>query len=231
MPSVAQNRARKKAAKAYAIEHYITIPKGFGWQAGRIGKPARELVRRIQQHAFPKQAPTGLFDTRTLALLFPQKPIGIRALAIAEKELGVTEQPPNSNSGPRVREYQSSTNPGVTGFPWCASFVTWCLRQAGWKVTFSQMAYVPAWIAAAHSGKYPLYVVTAKEAIAGDVVTYDWNNDSIGDHIGFVTSSPDTAGNFTAREGNTSAASNSNGGTVANTTRNVSDVACFIRLK
>lgn len=231
MPSVAQNRRRKKAAKVYALAHGITIPKGFGWQVGRVGKPARELVRRIQEHAWPKQAPTGIFDTRTIELLFPSKPIGTKAVAIAHGELGVKEDPPNSNSGKRVRQYQNSTNPGQTGFPWCASFVTWCLREAGWKVTFSQMAYVPAWVAAAHTGKYGLMVVSKADAVEGTVVTYDWGKDGIADHIGFVLTPPDTAGNFTAREGNTSAGNNSNGGEVQDRERNITDVVCFIRVK
>lgn len=231
MPSVAQNRKRKKAAKAYADTNHIPLPKGFGWQGPRVGKPARELVRRIELHAWPKQAPTGTFNTRVLALLFPARPVGVRAVEVAGTQLGVKEHPPGSNSGPDVEVYQHCTNPGTTGFPWCASFVTWCLRQAGWKVYFSNQSYVPAWIEAAHSGRYPLMVVSRSEVVRGDVVTYDWNNDVVGDHIGFVLTSPDTAGNFTAREGNTSAGNNSNGGEVQDAQRNVSDVACFIRLK
>lgn len=230
MPSVAQNRKRKKAAKAYATAHGLPIPKGFAWQPGRIGKPARALVREIQRYAWPKQAPTGEFDVRTLALLFPPESVGLKALAIAGKELGVKEDPAGSNSGPRVREYQHSTNPGQTGFPWCASFATWCLREAGWKVTFSQMAYVPAWVSQAHAGKSNLMVVSASQTIPGDIATYDWNNDRIADHIGFVLTSPDTAGKFTAREGNTAEGNDSNGGEVMERSRTVADVCCFIRI-
>jgi hypothetical protein len=230
MPSIAQNRKRKKALKAYAIMNYISIPKGFAWQGPRVGKPARELIRRVQHHVWPNQAPTGLFDTRTLALLFPPKPFGPVAVVIAGRELGVKEEPAGSNSGPRVREYQNSTNPGVTGFPWCASFVTWCLRQAGWKVTFAQMAYVPAWVAAAHSGKYPFYVIPASEVDEGDIACYDWNHDRVADHIGFVLTKV-VSGAFKAREGNTSVSSNSNGGEVMDRDRTLADVQCFIRLK
>lgn len=231
MPTIAQNRRRKKAAKVYAFAHGITIPKGFGWQTGRIGKPARELVRRIERYKWPTLPPTGEFNERILALLFPAAPVGVRALAIAGKELGVKEDPPDSNSGPRVRQYQNSTNPGQTGFPWCASFVTWCLRGAGWKIVFSQQAYVPAWVANAHSSKNSLFVVSRYDVVEGDVVTFDWNNDGIADHIGFVRSRPDAVGKFKTREGNTSAGSNSNGGEVEDRDRNVTDVCCFIRVK
>lgn len=231
MPSLAQNRKRKKAAKEYALTHYITIPKGFAWQPGFVGKPARELIRRIQLHAWPKQAPTGTFDTRTLALLFPAKPVGLRAVAIAGTQIGIKEHPAGTNTGPAVVIYQHATNPGQTGFPWCASFVTWCLRQAEWKVSFASMAYVPAWVAAAHSGKYPLMVIAKSEAEEGDIVTYDWDNDTVADHIGFVLSKPDGNGKFNAREGNTAVGNDSNGGEVMDRQRSTHDVCCFIRLK
>lgn len=229
MATPAQNIRRKKAAKAYAIQHKIPLPKGFSISPW-VGRPARALVRKIQAYAWPKLAPTGEFDTKTLALLFPPLPVGYRALRTAETQIGVKESPANSNSGPKVREYQNSTNPGTTGFPWCASFVTWCLRKNGWKVKFSNMGYVPSWIAEAHAGRNGLQVIPAKEAKAGDIATYDWEHDSIGDHIGFVKTPVDASGNFYAVEGNTSAGNNSNGGEVQERQRNVHDVAAFIRI-
>ncbi len=50
-------------------------------------------------------------------------------LGVARGEVGVIEVPRGSNSGPRVRVYQSST--GAYHAPWCASFVQWCLKQVG----------------------------------------------------------------------------------------------------
>lgn len=64
--------------------------------------------------------------------------IMFRALQIAAEEVGVTEQPPGSNGGPRVNEYLV----GVDGRgdwlldlnpenrPWCARFVAWCIARA-----------------------------------------------------------------------------------------------------
>lgn len=52
-------------------------------------------------------------------------------LKIALGELGVHESPPRSNSGWRVREYQSHTFLGGTGWPWCAAFVNWVFDKAG----------------------------------------------------------------------------------------------------
>ncbi len=52
-------------------------------------------------------------------------------MAIAKREIGVVEDPKNSNTGARVREYQRSTNLSGTGWPYCAAFVCWCVQQWG----------------------------------------------------------------------------------------------------
>ena len=48
--------------------------------------------------------------------------------SVLEKEIGVMEEPPGSNDGPRVREYLASA--GIHDpEPWCASFINWgCLK-------------------------------------------------------------------------------------------------------
>ena len=59
-----------------------------------------------------------------------------KAIEIASGEVGVTEDPPGSNRGPRVGVYQAVTSlardPAYrTGWPWCAAFVQWVWTQAG----------------------------------------------------------------------------------------------------
>ena len=59
-----------------------------------------------------------------------------KAIEIASGEVGVTEDPPGSNRGPRVGVYQAVTSlardPAYrTGWPWCAAFVEWVWTQAG----------------------------------------------------------------------------------------------------
>lgn len=49
-------------------------------------------------------------------------------LAVARPEVGVHEVPLGSNSGSRVRQYQSAT--GAYGAPWCVSFAQWVFKQA-----------------------------------------------------------------------------------------------------
>jgi cell wall-associated NlpC family hydrolase len=56
---------------------------------------------------------------------------GLRALAVAEREIGVTEQPPGSNDGPRIAQYRSAVAGSYAGAPWCAYFVSWAAAQAG----------------------------------------------------------------------------------------------------
>lgn len=48
--------------------------------------------------------------------------IAQRIIAVAEAELGVTEQPPGSNRGQRVEHYQSFDWLTGGGYAWCVSF-------------------------------------------------------------------------------------------------------------
>lgn len=56
---------------------------------------------------------------------------GARMVAIAETQLGQTEQPPGSNESPAIAEYRSATEGAIPGAPWCAYFASWVARQAG----------------------------------------------------------------------------------------------------
>ena len=50
-------------------------------------------------------------------------------IAAAEEAKGVREQPRNSNRGPQVEAYLSSTGT-PPGYSWCCAFVYWCFEQA-----------------------------------------------------------------------------------------------------
>jgi CHAP domain len=52
-------------------------------------------------------------------------------VAVAESQLGQTEQPPGSNEGPAIAQYRSATAGAAPGEPWCAYFASWVARQAG----------------------------------------------------------------------------------------------------
>jgi hypothetical protein len=56
---------------------------------------------------------------------------GARIVAIAESQIGQTEQPPGSNESPAIAQYRSATAGAVPGAPWCAYFASWVASQAG----------------------------------------------------------------------------------------------------
>jgi hypothetical protein len=55
---------------------------------------------------------------------------GAGALAAAQSQVGVSEQPPGSNDGPQIAEYRTATAGSGVG-PWCAYFTSWAAAQAG----------------------------------------------------------------------------------------------------
>ena len=55
---------------------------------------------------------------------------GAKALAAAQAEVGVAEQPPGSNDSPRIAGYRRATAGSGVG-PWCAYFTSWAAREAG----------------------------------------------------------------------------------------------------
>jgi hypothetical protein len=55
---------------------------------------------------------------------------GAQMVALAQAELGVTEQPPGSNNSPRIAEYRTATAGSGVG-PWCNYFVSWIAKQSG----------------------------------------------------------------------------------------------------
>jgi hypothetical protein len=56
---------------------------------------------------------------------------GARIAAIAEGQIGQTEQPPGSNESPVIAGYRAATAGAIPGAPWCAYFASWAARQAG----------------------------------------------------------------------------------------------------
>jgi hypothetical protein len=219
---------RKKVLKAYFSKRGWSMPKGFN-MAPVAGTRYREAIRRLQKQEWPNVPTTGIADTRVLAVLFPprKQTYGELALRVAKTQVGVKEHPPGSNRGPKVDEYQAVC--GIQGQPWCACFVTWCLRQVDWKERGWNQAYVPSWVGTAHLAQHGLHTIGSSAVRAGDIVCFDWEDNGVADHIGFCAGVV-RGGSFPTIEGNTSAGNNSNGGQVQERTRSLSDVACFIRV-
>lgn len=83
----------------------------------------------------------GVVGPITWAALFPEadeaspKPatgLAAKALEVAAGEIGVREEPPGSNRGPRVAEYLAAVGLDATRghYAWCAAFVCWVFREA-----------------------------------------------------------------------------------------------------
>ena len=145
----------------------------------------------------------------------PASKIGLAAIPIALREVGVKEQPTGSNWGRRVSQYLRAAGINFPA-PWCAAFVTWVLAGAGYKVTTPGPASVQSWVVWAQKhGKI------VSRPFRGDIVCYDWNANNWYDHIGFVVRvlalrwrGKVFAGLVRTVEGNTSAGNDSNGGQV-----------------
>jgi hypothetical protein len=132
------------------------------------------------------------------------------ALSLAVSQIGVKESPPDSNQCKYTSWY------GMVG-PWCAMFVSWCYEknakaQSPSFAQGSRYAYVPYVVQDGRNGKNGLKTVSVDDAIAGDLVCYDWDWNGEFDHIGIFEK---WQGNeMLVIEGNTSTSNNSNGGQV-----------------
>jgi uncharacterized protein (TIGR02594 family) len=88
-----------------------------------------------------------------------------------------------ANHNPRILEYHSATSLNATlsgtlsdEIPWCASFVNWCLREAGIEGTFS---------AQARSFLKWGFTIPLEKIQAGDVVVFARGNNNTSGHVAF----------------------------------------------
>lgn len=106
-------------------------------------------ARSVDQHGVPLVV-DGRVGPMTWAALFGAAPVDERAgtalqaavLDVASSQIGVMEEPPGSNRGPKVDEYLRSVkiDPAAGSFPWCAAFVYWCFQQAANKLAVANPA-------------------------------------------------------------------------------------------
>lgn len=146
-----------------------------------------------------------------------------RIIAIAGKEVGYAEAPPNSNRTKFGKWF------GYNGVAWCAMFVSWCYAQAGValpKIGFSMPGFAGCQTAVAYFKAKGLVVAQPEP---GDIVFYDWNRDGRYDHTGIFIRRV-TGNRFEAIEGNTSLSNQSNGGQVMRRVREFRGVL-FVRPK
>lgn len=133
-----------------------------------------------------------------------------RLLAIAQAEIGTREEGGN-NRGARIREYQTATDLPPGEWPWCAAFVSWCVREwietpasvnwLGITVLRPQQwrprtALAYGFVSWSKSRPRTTTLLTDKDqAQPGDIVTFDFS------HVGIVLE--DDGKNLITVEGNT----------------------------
>lgn len=130
----------------------------------------------------------------------------------ARAELGVTEQPPGSNSGPQVDLY-TDNNPEF----WCSDFVSWVLWQSGNRLDPNRIPSRVSYRSDRTAGReanvlnmqsyfsrYEIFLPPGSEVQAGDIVFYDFRRcGSVGDtHNGIVVSYNPDSRTYVSVEGN-----------------------------
>ncbi|MDX6522223.1 MAG: hypothetical protein QOF08_2828 [Gaiellales bacterium] len=148
----------------------------------------------------PSSAPQGAFATaldKAGQMAMPAGSTGTagqRALAAAQGELGVAEQPSGSNDGPRIAQYRLAVAGAYAGGPWCGYFVSWAAAQAGAPIGDGgrgegSVAGIAAW--AQRTGRM------TNQPQAGDLILFGTR------HVGIVES-VNADGTLTTIEGNSS---------------------------
>lgn len=110
---------------------------------------------------------------------------------------------------------------------WCGAFVWWCLHHCSEKFEYMKASQNPFYVpnVEAWAKKHGRNIKKSK-AKRGDIITFDWNGNGSGDHIGFFWSG-DPTGTFKTIEGNTGGGD----GKVMMRTRYASQLNMVIRLK
>lgn len=148
-----------------------------------------------------------------------KQPLREKAFAHAVQDLGMREDPPDSNWSKISRRW------GVQG-PWCAMAVSCWYIDAGSKAftLHRDWAYVPYMLTNAVQGNKGLAIAKLGNVKRGDIVTFDWQQNGEADHVGLFDHWL-TQDRFATVEGNTSPTNWSNGGQVARMQRRVNQVA------
>lgn len=142
-------------------------------------------------------------------------------LDIARRQIGVKECPPNSNNV-RYNTWYYGREVSGAAYPWCMVFVQWVFDQAGVKLPVRTASCGALMRAAKAAGQW----VTG-DYRPGDVVIYDFPGGAATDHCGIVESVDGTY--ISAIEGNTSSASDADGGAVERRARKFSQIVGAVR--
>jgi hypothetical protein len=173
--------ALKKAAVAVAKGRGLAIPSGLNVTSPKLGDAAKTLLRRIA------------------ASNPPLKAWRLRLIEHAVKDVGVVEKPLGSNSGPRIDDALRFCGL-APGQPWCAAMVSLWLHEMKYAGPWpTSKGYVPSWEDMARAKGL---VVPKTSVRRGDIVTFQFDSDPQGDHIGLARGTWEN-GTLPTIEGNT----------------------------
>lgn len=142
-----------------------------------------------------------------------------KLLAVANSQVGVTEIGGN-NKGAQIDEYEKATwIDHSKAWPWCASFVCWCIQQASedYPIPFKRPTTPRAFEFAEWGKAQGLEVIDEPKSVRrGDIVIFKYS------HIGIAESDSNREGKFNSIEGNTGSRSQRDGDGVYRKLRPVS---------
>jgi hypothetical protein len=190
-------------------------------------KPDQAAAALLLSYLEQRRAPTAEMRTRSAqrARAKAATPIRAKALSWLSQHIGDKERPANSNRVSWASEWY-----GIIG-PWCAMAVTRAYVEAGSKAFQKgrRYAYVPYIVNDAHHGANGLALT--KNPQPGDLVCFDWEHNSVADHVGLFTRWVDSGRTqFESVEGNTAVGNDSNGGEVMRRNRSRSLVQAFVHV-
>lgn len=204
-----------------------------------VGKGLDGLLRRRDEEAAlvkgSAKAPVVLASETpapapvTTPVLASNLPLAQKLIELAAKEVGV-EEVGGTNCGPRVNEYKSATClDSEQGWPWCAAFICWLMREAmkDGSYSFKRPTTASAWgfeeWAAKQNNKVQLKKPHKDDIKAGDIVMFTFS------HIGLAVSDPQD-GYIDTIEGNTDGQGSREGGAVLKKKRKLSAIRSRIRI-
>lgn len=142
---------------------------------------------------------------------------------LAATQVGIRENPPNSNNV-RYNTWYYGREVSGSAYPWCMVFVQWVFAQLGVALPQRTASCGALMRAAQMSGQW----VTA-DYRTGDVVIYDFPGGAATDHCGIIESVTDSC--VVAIEGNTGSGSDADGGQVQRRSRAFSVIVGAVRAK
>lgn len=146
-------------------------------------------------------------------------------LAIAEKQVGVKESPPNSNNV-RYNTWYYGREVNGKEYPWCMVFCQWCFDQVKVKVPVRTASCSTMLDWARRSKAY----ANRNNLKPGDLLLFNFNdsaNTIVSTHCGILKSQNGTK--LQSIEGNTGVGNDTNGGMVMIRDRNINQVVGAFR--